>query len=68
MGAVIWLFGFGSPGQAPEPARQASRYANRGVAFLEQFRFEDAVEAFRQVVRLQPESLARSRESGYRPV
>lgn len=58
LGCVAWLSGFGSAPQTPEPSREASRYSNRGVAFLEQFRFEDAVEAFRQVVRLQPESLA----------
>ncbi|MFQ5791457.1 MAG: FG-GAP-like repeat-containing protein, partial [Acidobacteriota bacterium] len=55
---VLALLGFSlrerSPAQAPSD--KARQHANRGVAFLEQFRFAEAVKEFEALVALEPNS------------
>jgi tetratricopeptide (TPR) repeat protein len=47
-----------APSAQPWQAEEADAYANRGVAFLEQFRFSDAASAFEAFVELEPENAA----------
>ncbi len=57
---LVLVFGFSLEGSSSRQKTPASAqvHANRGVALLEQFRFEEAAIEFEAVVSLEPDSLA----------